>query len=342
MSVDRSSESAVGADNRAESEVTEQRIRPLTFDIFTPSDNVWKYKAWKVGEFYRVHGRWPRWGAAGDEGRLAGWLSGQRLAAKGKGNGLWSQDRQAYIDKEAPGWQKTSEEIWRGHADQLGCFYRKHGRWPRRGVAGDEGRLAVWLVGQRTAARGKGKYAWSSQRQSYLDQAAPGWQETLEDTWRSNASLVAVFFHEHGRWPRNKAAGDEGRLAEWLAVQRAAAKGNSKHAWSPQRLSYLDQEAPGWQMSRDDRWRGNADQLGSFYREHGRWPRLGAAGDEGRLGRWLAGQRTTARGKGTYAWSSQRQAYLDAFAPGWEGTGVRGAGFGTASSSGAPTGGRSA
>jgi hypothetical protein len=139
--------------------------------------------------------------------------------------------------------------------------------------------------------------------------------------WATHAEQVGAFHRAHGRWPFRVADDTaEAKLGHWLSRNRAQARdGQFCHLLVPERLARLDEVAPGWRTSYDDRWRLVAQSLGRFRAERGRWPStMALAGYERRLGTWLGGQRNAAGG-GQYAryFTPIRREYLGQVAPGW-------------------------
>lgn len=66
----------------------------------------WKLTADTVAEHFRLTGRWPSKASSEAEvARIGAWLTSQRVAAKGLGESAWTPDREAYLDRIAPGWR---------------------------------------------------------------------------------------------------------------------------------------------------------------------------------------------------------------------------------------------
>ena len=119
------------------------------------------------------------------------------------------------------------------------------------------------------------------------------------DGWTTRAHEVVSFVSDHGFFPR-RGWRDEHELAVWLCNQRAGLRRGA--TWlTPARIALLDEILPGWRPlsaaeRSEQRFRARAAELGAFYREHGRTPRLHAEDPvERSLGVWFYEQRRAAR-----------------------------------------------
>ena len=221
----------------------------------------------------------------------------------------------------------SHERRWLAHADAVGAFHRRHGRWPFR-IANDpaEATLGHWLSRNRAQARdGQFSHLLSQTRLAYMDATAPGWRATYEENWKLRADELATFRRAHGAWPRSRTSDrSEVLLARWLGNQRFASYGDSYAAefMTPHRRAYLSTVAPGWGLVRELDWRANADDLASFHRTHGRLPRAHSSDpDEQRLGRWLERQHAQERGmRRPHRFTPSRRRYLDLVVPHWRGS----------------------
>ncbi|MHB8318065.1 MAG: hypothetical protein ACYDEP_02365 [Acidimicrobiales bacterium] len=288
--------------------------------------NVDELAAWK-----KANGRWPKHGAADQtEKLLVEFLYGTRTAARGKGphTRTFTPERRAYLDEVLPGWEGDRSRIFKSNVDELAVWAEANGRWPKHGAADQtERRLAGFLYGTRTAARGKGDKirTFTLERRAYLDEVLPGWEGDRSRIFKSNVDELAVWAEANGRWPKNGAADQtERRLAGFLYGTRTAArrKGNRSHTLTPERRAYLDEVLPGWAGDRSRIFKGNVDQLAAWVEANGRWPKQGAADQtERRLVNFLSNTRTAAREKGnqSHTFTPERRAYIDKVFPGWEG-----------------------
>ncbi len=211
---------------------------------------------------------------------------------------------------------RLDDEKWAARAAYLERFVLSRRRLPDY----SDGEIGAWLSTQRSGLN-KGLAWMTPERQEVLDRIAPGWREPLPpvgEPWGVRAEEVRRFHAVMGHWPRQQAEDDEERsLGTWLSNQRHKAK---RGELDPRREAALDRHLPGWRGRglRDATWLANADALGAFHRERGRWP-SGSSKDEAerKLGIWLSNRRQDAR-TGT-GWSEERAGYLDQVAPGWGG-----------------------
>ena len=210
---------------------------------------------------------------------------------------------------------RLDQEKWSERAGMVAEFVARYRRLPRPG----DGAVGAWLSSQRSDLHA-GKMSMTSARQAVLDSVAAGWREFLPPltwTWPERAEQLRGFRDQEGRWPSQTANDpDERSLARWLSMQRTKAH---QGGLPEGKLVALDQFAQGWDRgSRKALWIRNADALGLFVREKGRWPSKNSAlTEERRLGAWLHNRRQDARtGVG---WTDERAAYLEIVAPGWNG-----------------------
>lgn len=158
-------------------------------------------------------------------------------------------------------WLPYRERAWRASARTVGLFRTRTGRWPSaRADDPEERTLSTWLQNCRTSAGGGKGHVWTADREAFIDKVAPGWRgvrNTLrgqsEAWWQANAEATGDFSTANGRWPSPKATDQpERRLGLWLANQRTAARGTGSVIWNPERQSFLDRVAPGWQGTRKE------------------------------------------------------------------------------------------
>lgn len=166
----------------------------------------------------------------------------------------------------------------------------------------------------------------SEQHELRMADAAYGhqwWMSPWDQRWVTNASAVAAFHSETGRWPRSRSAdAGEQKLGTWLAANRNAAKqGTITMAWNADREQHLNAVAPGWQDNYESAWQKHAQAVADFHRTHGRWPSSGAKStDEKVISRWLANIRSAANNRASnIRWTTEREQHLNTVAPGWRG-----------------------
>lgn len=127
------------------------------------------------------------------------------------------------------------------------------------------------------------------------------------------AGAVAAFHEANDRWPSASGATDRERtLGRWLERCRSAAAGGvlDEETWT-----LLDDVAPGWMVSADERWATKARELSNFLLAEGRLPSRHAEDPaESLKALWAAGQRQVAA---MGLLRPDRQAWLDAYCPGW-------------------------
>jgi hypothetical protein len=209
---------------------------------------------------------------------------------------------------------KLDHEQWLERAASVEVFRKRHGRLPTPG----DGPVGAWLSGQRSALH-EGFSSITQGRQAVLDELAPGWRSFLPpptELWPDKVEQLTSFRQAQSRWPSQSAdTPAEKSLGVWLSTQRSKAHRGELPEW---RRAVLERDAPGWDStgSRADAWHRTADEVGEFLRIHGRLPsKRATGGEERRLGAWLHNRRQNER-VGT-GWTSERAAYLDQAAPGW-------------------------
>jgi hypothetical protein len=124
------------------------------------------------------------------------------------------------------------------------------------------------------------------------------------DPWTEMAAMVARFAERTGSLPGPGTDPVEDEMAGWLAVQRRTAQ---QRRMTETRRTFLDTRIPGWRQSREDRWNSQLSLLIEA--------RSAGTPVRGRLKIWLKSQRRTAAAGQL---RTDRQASLDAAAPGWD------------------------
>ncbi|MHB8318063.1 MAG: hypothetical protein ACYDEP_02355 [Acidimicrobiales bacterium] len=242
---------------------------------------------------------------------------------------ITAPEQRARVNKVLPGGEGDRSRIFKRNVEQLAAWAEANGRWPKNGATDQtEKRLAGFLNGIRTAARGKGPHTrtFTPERRAYLDEVLPGWEGDRSRIFKRNVEQLAAWAEANGRWPKHGATDQtEKRLAEFLNHIRTAArgKGGEKQTFTPERKSYLDEVLPGWEGDRYlPIFKSNVEQLAAWVEANGRWPKHGAADQtEKRLAKFLNRTRTAARRKGnrSHTLTPERRAYLDEVLPGWAG-----------------------
>jgi hypothetical protein len=191
----------------------------------------WNLSAHALAAFQEENGRNPQ-RLSGDieEDKLAAWRGGQKKA---------SQERQAKLDKIAPGWRGITRnrrinttDDWKVVANQYLAFFQEHQHAPRTPTAhreslADEQRLYFWMNSQRFLLD-KGKLA--DERKEYLDEKIPGWFTAFtrnESKWEVQFAFVKTFYTEHGRFPtpdRDKNDPRAKKAGVWMSRHRAMFK----------------------------------------------------------------------------------------------------------------------
>jgi hypothetical protein len=289
--------------------------------MLTPNERKFRQYAAELAEFRSINGRLPtKYAVVEPEAALGKWLSAlvsrkTRLSAV----------QIALLDDLVPGWNTRLDDAWNAKAQQLARFVAEERRLPRHRMAEAEERsLDNWLNMQSRAEAGKGNSAgtFTSERRDRLNAIHEGWRrdrsladEMLAAKWRRNAEALGRYNVETGGWPSAHAGSAEVRkLAQWMNTQR----GYSADFGSPDEL---DRVATGWRgPDKHLEWAAKAAAAGAFYATNGRLPGLvsGDAGDERRLSRWLATQRSASTGgAGAGAWTKRRARELDELVPGW-------------------------
>ncbi|MCL2091348.1 MAG: hypothetical protein FWH11_09045 [Micrococcales bacterium] len=213
-------------------------------------------------------------------------------------------------------------EDFRVRADALGAWLAStEGRIPNRRSADEyEQGLACWRH-QRIHELHDGIL--SPGREKYLDAVAPGWRPLPRgaDVWRSRAEQLGAWLASAEGCKPNRGSADahERRLADWRYAQLALLRAGTL---LPEREAYLDAVAEGWRQGSVDKFRIRAEELGRWMRAAGRVPnRRSTDAHERELGVWRNNLRLRLR---TGKLSPEREACLDALAPGWRSVRRRG------------------
>lgn len=154
-------------------------------------------------------------------------------------------DQPALAPRRTPDHVKNAR--WQARLDQYTAFLAEHGRQPYGSAEiGDEGRLAHWLVTQRSHHR-TGRL--SQRRVRALDATVPGWgtdtrTKRYQEAWEVRRAELRAFLAEHGRWPSRRGDPAERSLNYWLQSQQSQDRAG---ALNPERAAALDATAPGWQ-----------------------------------------------------------------------------------------------
>jgi hypothetical protein len=204
----------------------------------------WSANADALARFAAAHGRLPALTEADAEARrLAIWLGRQRTAANA---GALDPERERTLRLRVPGWRTHHLSAWLSTAERVARFHGESGHLPtRRNDASPlERELGVWLNNQRSAAR-SGRL--EREREHWLDQQLPGWDEPRLAAWIARAVAVADFRHAAGHLPSSSASDDSARrLGTWLDAQRSAFRKGSLDA---RRTEWLDGRLPGWEAA---------------------------------------------------------------------------------------------
>lgn len=237
-------------------------------------------------------------------------LTVQRQAAKGKDQHKWTAERQEYMDTHFSGWlSRPYDETWLENAEKLKAIHKSLGRLPK-----EKEEMGRWLDTQRSSAKGKGNYKWTSERESYMNANFPGWLiNPYDEAWLENAEKLKVIQKRLERLPKTRE-----EMGKWLDKQRLASKGKGAYKWTPEREAYMNANFPGWKdnyLSTIERnWQNKVQELLKVVEKLGRLPKINEE-----MGKWLAVQRSAANGRSAYKWTAEREAYLDEHLPGWKG-----------------------
>lgn len=134
----------------------------------------------------------------------------------------------------------------------------------------------------------------------------------MNDSFRTRLTALTAFRNERGRLPSRRSHDRyERALAHTLHGLRQASRGLGHIAWTDARRTALDQELPGWEgdsrARQNERFARRAVLTATFQTEHGRSPSADAHDpDERALGRWVVHVRAAAQGRGTMAWTPER------------------------------------
>jgi superfamily II DNA/RNA helicase len=280
-----------------------ENIRICILKIGSP-DTEWAEQYSALKAFLDAHKRWPTQRANGEEGLRAVWVNNQRQGFK---KSTLSPERVKRLE-ELPGWSWDSlADIWDQTFTAVQIFHGKNKRWPAQKTTTEEAALAQWIGHQRRAHK---KNILSPERVKRLEEL-PDWSwDPHADTWDQNFVAAEIFHDKHKRWPTHGAAGEEGALAQWASAQRHAFKKSTLSSARIKRLEGL----PGWSWDpHADTWDQNFVAAEIFHDKHKRWPKIGAAGEEGALAHWASAQRHAFK-KSTL--SSARIKRLEGL-PGW-------------------------
>lgn len=240
-----------------------------------------------------------------EERNLYAWLRYQSRRI-----GLSTAERQI-LDSRLPGWDERGpgapRPFYEGVQD-LKLYRDAYGKFPsNRAKDTDVLRLAQWLNTLRH------QKVLTVEQLAHLDEQIPGWNETVEETWRRTAREVAVYRDRHGEMPSlSSKEYPVRRLAKWLADFRRG------RGMTPEREAFLDTELPGWREGRPHRppielWEQRLDVVIRFTEKHGRLPRAGTRNrSEAKEGHWLDRQREDE------LLTEHRRALLTAHLPGWD------------------------
>lgn len=259
------------------------RIRAM---LLARSGASWYARAQALANFVEQHGRWPRddYAATPEEAPLARWLYEQRAATA---QARMTPERRAWLDQHVDGWDQGRDEQWTSQLERLAAFVAAHDRLPAMHADSTaEDSLAQWLSKQRA-----GRERLAAERRDALDQAAPQWDDPIGARWTRTAAEVADWVREHGRTPRSSGPTvpiQEAVLGRWLYGQR-----KDLPRMDPARQAWLDEHAPGWRATREERWWEQARAWQAHAELHGRTPRTGGPtvpNEEIALGIWRRNQ----------------------------------------------------
>lgn len=192
---------------------------------------------------------------------LAEWLANQRQYRHGRGVGVGSftDERKAYLDRVAPGWDVMRKtDSFEDSAAATANWARENGRLPseREGASEEELMLGKFVNAARTAATSyrrdpekRSSMLWNSQRQLLLDTLLPNWDRPLKvrKDFEAMVDELADFVARWERWPAGAssttAPPEERSLGTWLANRKSDGR---KGSLSPERTATLDRRVPGW------------------------------------------------------------------------------------------------
>lgn len=129
-------------------------------------DEIWKEKAQELSKVVKKLGRFPQ----ADE-KMGSFLLAQRQISKGNRSGMWTRDRENYLNSNLPGWDLNYQDYkWKEEVQKLFKVRQQLGRFPEQNEE-----MGFFLFIQQKTYSKKTDNRWA-EREAYLDEHLPGWK----------------------------------------------------------------------------------------------------------------------------------------------------------------------
>lgn len=276
-------------------------------------DLSWRQKVDRTARFVGQNGSLPRIKCNDkDERRLGIFLAEQRRNAAGGRSSEWTEERQAYLDAQVPGWRAGRYGgDWERRVVELRSFVHTHEALPDRySAAATERALAEWLRGRKSEAL---RNRLTAERRDVLDAIWPGWMTTRTDSDMQIAMQVIEWIDAESRAPsRGGDDADERRFASWLSGRR------NRRRPSNDIDTMLDAKWPHWRDGRFFAWSFVAQKVAGVVKTKGLLLKHDSEDvDEAFAYCWLITQRRLVN-DGKSPLSMDKKDWLDANIPGWQ------------------------
>lgn len=163
----------------------------MTFPTERPAPPTWQDRAFALERFLWDHKRWPV-RSRQSEAVLAAWVESQRdAAAPARTTNRLSQDRRAWLDVHAPGWDAADNpSAFHRNVHRLAAYRARHGHFPDGGPHDDADDLVAaefYLAVRQARAR---RMLAPAQTRT-LNVVVPGWDAAPDPVARAEAAPLA-------------------------------------------------------------------------------------------------------------------------------------------------------
>jgi cell fate (sporulation/competence/biofilm development) regulator YlbF (YheA/YmcA/DUF963 family) len=276
----------------------------------------WEIRYLELQKFIEDNDRLPSGHNKQDlsEKQLGMFIYRQRVAYKGQGTYKITQER---IDKlnTLKYWFWDSDELWNITFQELQKFIEDNDRLPsasKNNKNPAEKRLGVFIVVQRKAYKGQGRYKITQERITKLNQLKYWfWEQDLDAEWNHTFQELQKFIEDNNRLPspNNKKDPAEKRLGQFISNQRAAHKGRDGKKINQERITKLNQlKYWFWEQDLVAEWNRTFQELQKFIEDNDRLPSPKNKQDpaEKRMGLFICVQRRAYKGQGRAKLTQER------------------------------------
>jgi superfamily II DNA or RNA helicase len=237
--------------------------------------------------------------------RLGSWITRQRSAKKGNGNGcLMTQERIKKLES-LPNWEweKDTESIWDKTYNNVEEYIIKTGKYPStHSDCAEIKKLGTWISKQKRAKKGeKNGYSITKKRVEKLEMLNGWkWEENFEELWYKIYEKVRKYIDDYDRYPSDcDKDNNVKKLANWIACQKQKKNGNIRGTLTPRYIKKLEL-LPNWKWKEDleMEWDKTYKKIELYLKTNKEYPSQHNKNKKiALLGKWIVNQKMVKKGK---------------------------------------------